>query len=1242
MARSAGKINQVATFKVDSKIQSFIKDTGLLNVKAQSLMRQVAAMQPLAKQLREIGGYLVAIVDESGALSTKIIEMNTHKTKIDAARKAYKKLGVEIGDVVLASEKAAKSIGRGAGGKWIAKEKALLYPLRPKEADKLATTLKIAREQEAAIEKDRREALKIQAELDRKTHKARIENKKIEIAADKKAMVEINKRLKAEREMRLEAIKQMKFASKEVETLNKLGYVIRKTDKGYAAYIGTKRKSIKYYRDVNRLIAEESARLKQLSIQQKKNKPIMEYAIQILKRVAIAYLSIHIIRSVGRWIGDFGKRLITMNTELDSLTIRLTTLYGTVAKAQEALVYLKKYALYTPFIIKDLFNAAVALRGFNVQIKNNIEAIGDWSAAVGSDVKETAAAFGKIVIGSARTALLLSTRGMNIKTYRAYIEEYKDRTTALAKYIEDRYGGMAKNVSHTFEGIVSNIKDAVDFIAAGIGIRLYNSVKNIASGFQDWARQLVDNNEALDRWAKTLSFLAKITLPAISAGLLLIITQVGLLGKAIASTAAIMTGASVGLGWPAILAAVAGLLIGIIANYKIIKFHQRGIIAQEKEWKEALETGGTKSKIDSATHLIELTKERIRQYDEEIERLKRRRELLRTSGITTTNEINKAIKLRDKQIKNLKEYNELLEKADAERWAKDLEEARMRGAVSLTNIIKYAKEDVKGFRDAVTQIIQGLEETRFNFESLAMPGLIPGFATREDIKENVRTTSMLVSLRKMLDLGGNMAEINKEIKSAIEDAISTGMKAPDLLDYIISLLKIGASIIEEEKDAIMDYSKSASEIAKAQRGRLLIDEALGENEARIVDILGDKITLSEWLNATEEERIELFDRLFSGVIKDKEEREKVKEIEKRLVSLTKENIKYHKDLTSEAKKLAVVKQKMAMAEIRYGQALGEGKILAEKLEVMNKRGYLTKKDNLGIELESLRLRKALSRANIEDYKKSIEQYELQLKTKMEESERVNISREIKELQTKIVGEENKIAEANIRINEAIQDYVKNSVGMQLVSKAFSSLGSSIADYISKLLFSSEEAERIARINEQIESLRLRLAIIRGEKVELSEEEQIIQQIAKLENERRKKTSQLKDLANAFYQELVRTALRLVAEIALRAAVLAIEKAITREYQKRAAIQAVGSGFGIIGKLATLPFLLAQHGYHGWVSQPTLIMAGEKGRERIDVSPEGTVGSSNTVHIHFNGDIYGWEDFRSKVDEANKEIARYRA
>lgn len=93
---------------------------------------------------------------------------------------------------------------------------------------------------------------------------------------------------------------------------------------------------------------------------------------------------------------------------------------------------------------------------------------------------------------------------------------------------------------------------------------------------------------------------------------------------------------------------------------------------------------------------------------------------------------------------------------------------------------------------------------------------------------------------------------------------------------------------------------------------------------------------------------------------------------------------------------------------------------------------------------------------------------------------------------------------------------------------------------------------------------------------------------------------------------------------------------------------LASGGGATGLLGALQVIMgaglnpkkAQHGYRGWVTKPTMFMAGEHGKpEFVNIAPGSGGGRSGGGVINIYGDVNDAEAFIRKVQKANYAIER---
>ena len=218
-----------------------------------------------------------------------------------------------------------------------------------------------------------------------------------------------------------------------------------------------------------KLQAREQARLallKQQSTWAYKIQQQMDKFGTVFMRVADALGSFFIINTVVNGFRALFSSMYESGTMLQKYEARMKSLGVTSQEMARDLNMLRELTVKTPFTFSQIVDAAARVKAYGIDIASNMEAIADWSTVMNRDINDTAVAFGKIVQASPRTAMLLSTRGLNIEVYKGYIDKFGDRSIALTKYIEDSFEKAASKMSLTFEGMLTNLYDRWLFIAA--------------------------------------------------------------------------------------------------------------------------------------------------------------------------------------------------------------------------------------------------------------------------------------------------------------------------------------------------------------------------------------------------------------------------------------------------------------------------------------------------------------------------------------------------------------------------------------------------------------------------------------------------------------------------------------------------------------------------------------------------------------------------------------------------------
>lgn len=222
-------------------------------------------------------------------------------------------------------------------------------------------------------------------------------------------------------------------------------------------------------------------------------------------RVFQALTAFFIMYGLQRVVQGFSKAIVNSNAQLEMMNRQLLVLYKRASEVNKVMIFLKEYAITTPFRIEDLMKSTVVLRAFALDVVKYTKSVGDWASTIGQTAKETAVAFGKISIGTPRTALLLATRGLTKKEFDKFLGIYKDRAVALQKMIMAHFGGMAEATAKTFLGFLSNIADAWFLISARIGEGIFQVIRQDVEAVHNWMRKLLDNEKAMEKFKEPIA-----------------------------------------------------------------------------------------------------------------------------------------------------------------------------------------------------------------------------------------------------------------------------------------------------------------------------------------------------------------------------------------------------------------------------------------------------------------------------------------------------------------------------------------------------------------------------------------------------------------------------------------------------------------------------------------------------------------------------------------------------------------
>tara|TARA_R100001463_G_scaffold59637_2_gene111986 strand:- start:66 stop:2090 length:2025 start_codon:yes stop_codon:yes gene_type:complete len=169
---------------------------------------------------------------------------------------------------------------------------------------------------------------------------------------------------------------------------------------------------------------------------------------------------------------------VAATREFEVLKTRLESITGSAIKAEVAFQTFNEVAAKTPFTLRDITNAGVALKAFGADAEETIVPVADLAAFMGVNATEAAQAFGRAFAGGAGAADILRERGVLalVKSFHG-VDDLSKKTLPqfrkmLIETMQDPTAGIAgatEKLSQTFEGAYSNMVDSATRLAAAFG-----------------------------------------------------------------------------------------------------------------------------------------------------------------------------------------------------------------------------------------------------------------------------------------------------------------------------------------------------------------------------------------------------------------------------------------------------------------------------------------------------------------------------------------------------------------------------------------------------------------------------------------------------------------------------------------------------------------------------------------------------------------------------------------------------
>jgi hypothetical protein len=586
---------------------------------------------------------------------------------------------------------------------------------------------------------------------------------------------------------------------------------------------------------------------------------------QVFRRVSDALLSFLVINTLRAALQGFFGGLITTNALLQNLETRLKAVNkGKDGSFAELMEHIVRLTVKTPFLLKDFADAAISLQAFGLSARKNLEPIADWASALGRDLQDVALAFAKVSAGSPRTALLLSTRGINKKEFDEELAKTHDRTQALVNIIDRQFGGMAFKVSKTFDGMVANLRDAWFLLSKQMGMPLFQQMTSDVEKLYYIILALADSaakgGTAIRVVGESFKFFynaMKAVLPlvvAVAGGNLLHKLTIGFQGLAVAISRTSVALATVvkGLALPLI-----GFTLLFDAKIKLLAVNQK-LVESEKilSWATSESDKNTRKYLDALESKISVLEElNSGSFGVTLGQLLNATladplgnlSLVPGGGSQAASEaVLREIAARQKLVETLKNEREtrraLIEMKELERELAIQEFTGVTAQDTFELMTKrvQGREYISGLRDKIRQAMAPFDK---KFAGVSAAQRAPMAAENEGFMRYERMKTALASLDRILGFdidkeGARSFQQAMESLDGVLKAIAEKGLAPDLMNEILNSLaevptKTGSAGREYEDltDRILELEARKQELLN---GEAALKAKIVGNEVQIV------------------------------------------------------------------------------------------------------------------------------------------------------------------------------------------------------------------------------------------------------------------------------------------------------------------------------------------------------------------------------------------------------------------------
>lgn len=1030
------------------------------------------------------------------------------------------------------------------------------------------------------------------------------------------------------------------------EVANRLGNVNVGTQVGQKNMLLATRQ----YNDLSASIAKHRAEMGSLAKAYEKFK-------LVFGRVVDALASFYIINTIQTLVVGFAKSLIMSNAIMETSEARLKSLVVTSAKFEKIQKNLQKLTIETPFDYKQILEASALARAFGVDIERNMKSIADWASATNKDLTETATAFGKIVNYSPRTALLLSTRGFSKPLFDSYIAMYKDRELALRKMIEDTYSGMAAKISNTFQGMLTNLNDVWMFISKKMGEPIFDKLNNSLSMFFYFLKSV--NNE----WSGFLKFIGQIisfsasftTMFGLSIAVKYLITAIPKMSKAMAEFMGIAKFGFASYG-PILGSIMAS--IGAVTNALSL----RSVVSQINE-KESVGTGGMS------------LRERLEQERSLLDLYEKRLGILKESFNNYYNDIS----LTERRIAQTKEYVALLELQVREQQRVNAG-IIAKGEIAENYQMSKLVEEL-GLRKELLDVVQQLDKYALGLELISphrKESTLDTMSRLDDIAFTKSKSTYLQAISGKITPEKAMADLKKQLLEYSVNAKAAGNITQDVVKFIEGFneaLKEMSGILEKDgKKALVDYIDYLTQINEMiertkslQSGEVVKRADLDAKGLTVKNmLLENNFKLSDNILKIQEELAKGYWKESAGkdnkLINEHNEaiRNKIKLLNDYQVMAISYNDKRIKDAEKELDSLNKYNEKVRDIKQSYES-------LSNKINT-DKFSHAT----------TAQLQKALD--NVRGFQ-TVNRAKALITTG---DERINVEqRYIKQLNleydliNKSEAKAGTFGQAYLSVYENLVDESGKLHG-KLAQISMDFLGDASKGILNELLFGTTSKD----LDSQISDLRFELIKIQGEKagVKFVEDTEVtaLAKINELEAKRanvilpileKSLQSVTEKMSDIIFGEIAQRAMKPFIENALAEKMSATEKFSNKVKEANSMLteiptvgltlwlgylQTISNTYGeILAKIMSInTAMMAQQGLNpgdagllkfpmpdqtpfNWTPGPSEPRKNRMGN--INIVPKSG-GGSQVNQVVFNGDVYGMDDFKKKVGQANKELA----